>query len=187
VPPPLQPNSFPFAQGQVLDSKEFYAPLITPYEAQLAFSPGSEWTGDYRLDFASLLPGSSDPPGGIPPSGEGSAEPRFSLLDGSYHGAAGGLGGGLGIAGEEGEGAVVARPSQGLLTVEEGKKHLMEVRHYLPSCPLLRPSAILKIQHATCKKKGRGQFPLTLSLKQGCLYLENFAFSQNHQAAFEVT
>jgi diphthamide biosynthesis protein 2 len=43
-------------QGQILDSKEFYAPLITPYEAQLAFAPeGSVVSDDYRLDFDALL------------------------------------------------------------------------------------------------------------------------------------
>ena len=43
-------------QGQILDSKEFYAPIITPYEAQLAFLPeGSDTNSSYRLDFDFLL------------------------------------------------------------------------------------------------------------------------------------
>ena len=43
-------------QGQIWDSKEFYAPIITPYEAQLAFSPlGTDTIGPYRQDFAGLL------------------------------------------------------------------------------------------------------------------------------------
>ena len=43
-------------QGQIMDSKEFYAPIITPYEAQLAFSPGgADMSGPYRLDFDALL------------------------------------------------------------------------------------------------------------------------------------
>lgn len=41
-------------QGMILDSKEYYAPIITPYEAHLAFSGDAEWTGDYSLDFSSL-------------------------------------------------------------------------------------------------------------------------------------
>lgn len=41
-------------QGMILDSKEYYAPIITPYEAHLAFSRDAEWTGDYSLDFSSL-------------------------------------------------------------------------------------------------------------------------------------
>ena len=43
-------------QGMILDSKEFYAPIITPYEAQLAFSPeGASLDASFRLDFESLL------------------------------------------------------------------------------------------------------------------------------------
>ena len=41
-------------QGMILDSKEYFAAIITPYEAYLAFSGDAEWTGDYSLDFSSL-------------------------------------------------------------------------------------------------------------------------------------
>ena len=41
-------------QGMILDSKEYYAPIITPFEAHLAFSGVTEWTGNYSLDFSSL-------------------------------------------------------------------------------------------------------------------------------------
>lgn len=41
-------------QGMILDSKEYYAPIITPYEARMAFSGNAEWDGDYSLDFSSL-------------------------------------------------------------------------------------------------------------------------------------
>lgn len=42
-------------QGQILDSRELYAPIITPYEAELAFC-GRDWDGStYRLDFGVLL------------------------------------------------------------------------------------------------------------------------------------
>jgi len=41
-------------QGMILDSKEYYAPIITPYEAYMAFSGDLEWNGDYSLDFSSL-------------------------------------------------------------------------------------------------------------------------------------
>ena len=41
-------------QGMILDSKEYYAPIITPFEAHLAFSGDAEWTGDYSLDFSCL-------------------------------------------------------------------------------------------------------------------------------------
>ena len=43
-------------QGQIMDSKEFYAPIITPYEAQLAFSSvNPDTSGPYRQDFAGVL------------------------------------------------------------------------------------------------------------------------------------
>lgn len=42
-------------EGLVLDSRDYYAPLITPWEAHLAFTPGAAWTGEYRTDFACLL------------------------------------------------------------------------------------------------------------------------------------
>jgi hypothetical protein len=47
-------------QGQILDSKDYLAPIITPFEAMLAFSPGSEWDERrYRLDFDGLLVGAA--------------------------------------------------------------------------------------------------------------------------------
>lgn len=41
-------------QGMILDSKEYYAPIITPFEAYLAFSGEADWDGSYSLDFTSL-------------------------------------------------------------------------------------------------------------------------------------
>ena len=42
-------------QGQILDSKEYLAPIITPHEAMLAFTPGAAWApADYRLDFGGV-------------------------------------------------------------------------------------------------------------------------------------
>ncbi|EER90542.1 2-(3-amino-3-carboxypropyl)histidine synthase subunit 2 [Sorghum bicolor] len=43
------------AQTALLDSKDFLAPVITPFEAVLAFSRGREWTGEYLLDFKDLI------------------------------------------------------------------------------------------------------------------------------------
>lgn len=41
---------------QVLDSKEYLAPIVTPHEAMLAFSPDAEWQdATYRLDFDGML------------------------------------------------------------------------------------------------------------------------------------
>ena len=35
--------------------QDYYAPIITAFEAQIAFTPGSEWTGEYHLKFDCLL------------------------------------------------------------------------------------------------------------------------------------
>ena len=66
----------------ILDARDFYRPCVTPYELHLALTPGAEWTGEYILDYARLLPrlaeGAED--------GEGEAEdmdvPQFSFLSG---------------------------------------------------------------------------------------------------------
>lgn len=42
------------AQGLIMDSKEFLAPIITPYEALLAFGPPQPWSGKYEMDFLAL-------------------------------------------------------------------------------------------------------------------------------------
>ena len=107
------------AQGQILDSKEFYAPIITPFEAQVAFAPEGDAVaaaqGRYSLGFDDLLSSSAARTGtcsllnashccaaectavGCMPygpfchadtAGAGEEAPRFSLIDGSYHGGA---------------------------------------------------------------------------------------------------
>ena len=38
-------------QCSLLDSREFYAPVITPYEAELALDDSRAWPGNYSLDF----------------------------------------------------------------------------------------------------------------------------------------
>ncbi|CAD6263796.1 unnamed protein product [Miscanthus lutarioriparius] len=43
------------AQTALLDSKDFLALVITPFEAVLAFGRGREWTGEYLLDFKDLI------------------------------------------------------------------------------------------------------------------------------------
>ncbi|GAB4815342.1 hypothetical protein N2152v2_002388 [Parachlorella kessleri] len=71
-------------QGQILDSKEYMSPIITPYEAMLAFSPDSEWEERrYRLDFDGVLKAREAQP--VEPGTEG----HFSLVDGSFHAAEG--------------------------------------------------------------------------------------------------
>lgn len=45
------------AQNSLLDSSDFYRPVVTPYELELACNPAREWTGNYLTDFRDLLPG----------------------------------------------------------------------------------------------------------------------------------
>ena len=40
-----------------MDSKEYFKPICTPYEAELACNANREWTNIYPLDFRQLLPG----------------------------------------------------------------------------------------------------------------------------------
>ncbi|XP_051867897.1 2-(3-amino-3-carboxypropyl)histidine synthase subunit 2 [Pristis pectinata] len=44
-------------ENSLLDSSEFYRPVITPYEMEVACNQTREWTGEYVTDFRDLLPG----------------------------------------------------------------------------------------------------------------------------------
>lgn len=44
-------------ENTIIDSKEFYKPIATPYEMEIACLKSQEWTGDYVTDFSQLLPG----------------------------------------------------------------------------------------------------------------------------------
>ncbi|KAF2321959.1 hypothetical protein GH714_004845 [Hevea brasiliensis] len=43
------------AQTALLDSKEFLAPVITPFEAIVAFGRGKQWSGEYVMEFRDLI------------------------------------------------------------------------------------------------------------------------------------
>jgi len=45
--------------NSLLDSKEFYRPIITPFEFELACVENRQWTGEYITDFRELMPGAS--------------------------------------------------------------------------------------------------------------------------------
>uniref|UniRef100_A0A0D9XR35 2-(3-amino-3-carboxypropyl)histidine synthase n=1 Tax=Leersia perrieri TaxID=77586 RepID=A0A0D9XR35_9ORYZ len=66
------------AQTALLDSKEFLAPVITPFEAVLAFTRGREWTGEYLLDFKDLITTEK------PEISNKTEEARFSFIKGGY-------------------------------------------------------------------------------------------------------
>ncbi len=44
-------------ENSLLDSSEFYKPVVTPYEMELACNPDRRWGEDYVLDYRELLPG----------------------------------------------------------------------------------------------------------------------------------
>ncbi|XP_054783146.1 uncharacterized protein LOC129290412 [Prosopis cineraria] len=65
------------AQTALLDSKEYLAPVITPFEATIAFSRGSQWTGSYVMEFRDLIH--------LPQvEAKNQEEARFSFLQGGY-------------------------------------------------------------------------------------------------------
>nr|XP_054764127.1 2-(3-amino-3-carboxypropyl)histidine synthase subunit 2-like [Lytechinus pictus] len=46
-------------ENSLVDSKEFYRPVVTPFEMEIACNEAREWTGEYITDFQTLVPGSS--------------------------------------------------------------------------------------------------------------------------------
>jgi hypothetical protein len=44
-------------ENALLNSKEFYRPIVTPYEVELACNANREWSQNYVLEFQHLLPG----------------------------------------------------------------------------------------------------------------------------------
>ncbi|ONM11426.1 diphthamide synthesis DPH2 family protein [Zea mays] len=66
------------AQTALLDSKDFLAPVITPFEAVLAFGRGREWTGEYLLDFKDLITSEKQE------AASTTGEARFSFIKGVY-------------------------------------------------------------------------------------------------------
>ena len=45
------------AENTLVDSSEFYKPVVTPYELDVACNTAQQWTGNYVTDFRELLPG----------------------------------------------------------------------------------------------------------------------------------
>ncbi|XP_075615713.1 2-(3-amino-3-carboxypropyl)histidine synthase subunit 2 isoform X1 [Balearica regulorum gibbericeps] len=76
------------AQNSLLDSSNFYRPIVTPYELELACNPAREWTGNYFTDFRDLLPGSACAHIELPPAVPAAeAVPDISLITGEMRAA----------------------------------------------------------------------------------------------------
>ncbi|KAJ2797209.1 Diphthamide biosynthesis protein 2 [Coemansia helicoidea] len=68
-------------ENSLVDSRDFFQPLVTPYEMLLALSRTREWSGDYVTDFHAFL----DEADCEPPT-DGSEDddvPHFSLVTGT--------------------------------------------------------------------------------------------------------
>ncbi|CAE6512824.1 unnamed protein product [Rhizoctonia solani] len=73
-------------ENSVIDSKEFYRPIVTPFELEIALGTDRSWTGEYVLDFDQMLSrqkadedDSSDRHSDDDPD-----RPSFSLVTGTY-------------------------------------------------------------------------------------------------------
>ncbi|CAG8504935.1 14499_t:CDS:10 [Ambispora leptoticha] len=44
-------------ENSLIDAKEFYRPIVTPFELEIALDSSKLWTGEYITDFQQLLPG----------------------------------------------------------------------------------------------------------------------------------
>jgi diphthamide biosynthesis protein 2 len=77
-------------QNSLMDSKEFYKPIVTPYELQLALSERDEWTGELKTDFHEVLPAIVQTASELEASADGGGDedtsdaPFFSLVTGTY-------------------------------------------------------------------------------------------------------
>lgn len=72
-------------ENTLIDSKEFLRPIVTPFELELALT-SKAWTGDYILDFTSLLTSSTFGQTHVNPNNEEDDPegPIFSSVTGTY-------------------------------------------------------------------------------------------------------
>ncbi|XP_075791903.1 LOW QUALITY PROTEIN: 2-(3-amino-3-carboxypropyl)histidine synthase subunit 2 [Pelodiscus sinensis] len=74
-------------QNSLLDSRDFYRPVVTPYELELACNPAREWSSRYVTDFRDLLPGGCAHVG-FPSAAPGEGDvPDVSLITGGLRAA----------------------------------------------------------------------------------------------------
>ena len=69
-------------ENSLIDSKEFYKPIVTPYEMEIACLRERSWTSDYVTDFRDLLPGSDFFVKAEEEDGSDEDEPEYSLVTG---------------------------------------------------------------------------------------------------------
>lgn len=72
-------------QLALVDSREFFAPVITPFEGVLAFVPGQSWTGQYTVGFDALNDWAASAGVGVSSNdGEEEEGPTYSLISEGY-------------------------------------------------------------------------------------------------------
>jgi len=101
-------------ENSLIDSKEFFKPIITPFELEIAISTEKPWTGEYILDFGRLL--ESDIGSVEADRDEDEQQPRFSLVTGQYRKAKR-FGSAALSVNDETSSAVVPRNNQGTVSV----------------------------------------------------------------------
>ncbi|KAJ1304766.1 hypothetical protein OPQ81_005903 [Rhizoctonia solani] len=72
-------------ENSVIDSKEFYRPIVTPFELEIALGADRSWTGEYVLNFDQIL--SRQKANDVLDeqlSDEDPDRPSFSLVTGTY-------------------------------------------------------------------------------------------------------
>ncbi|KAH9051627.1 diphthamide biosynthesis protein [Lactarius deliciosus] len=69
-------------ENSVIDATDFFRPIVTPFELQLALQPSPTWTGEYVLDFDQVL--AREPPKHDEDEDGDPDRPAFSLVTGKY-------------------------------------------------------------------------------------------------------
>ncbi|CCL98888.1 uncharacterized protein FIBRA_00895 [Fibroporia radiculosa] len=73
-------------ENSIIEAKEFLRPIVTPYELEIALQAEQSWTGQYILDFNTLLAESRNDADDTlsEVQDEGLDQPIFSLVTGRY-------------------------------------------------------------------------------------------------------
>ncbi|CAE6416668.1 unnamed protein product [Rhizoctonia solani] len=73
-------------ENSVIDSKDFYRPIVTPFELEIALGADRSWTGEYVLDFDQILSrqGTDEDALNDQDSDDDPDRPSFSLVTGTY-------------------------------------------------------------------------------------------------------
>ncbi|KAF8547442.1 diphthamide biosynthesis protein [Imleria badia] len=71
-------------ENSIIESKEFYRPIITPYELEVALQAEGTWSGRYVLDFRRLLAEHDSPHDIANEEDRDPDQPTFSLVTGKY-------------------------------------------------------------------------------------------------------